>query len=100
MHRGSSPIFHPCILAEFIQAELYLCTEYLTLPDGQGVERATEEECRVVEDRYLDQLEEIVRYSLPKGKSVAGFFAESIQGVGGSVQYPRGYLKRAFQVGN
>ena len=62
------------------------------------MERATEEECRVVEDRYLDQLEEIVRYSLPKGKSVAGFFAESIQGVGGSVQYPRGYLKRAFQV--
>ena len=70
----------------------------LTLPGVQGVERATEEECRVVEDRYLDQLEEIVRYSLPKGKSVAGFFAESIQGVGGSVQYPRGYLKRAFQV--
>ena len=62
------------------------------------MERATEEECRAVEDRYLDQLEEIVRYSLPKGKSVAGFFAESIQGVGGSVQYPRGYLKRAFQV--
>ena len=72
----------------------------LTLPVVQGVERATEEECRAVEDRYLDQLEEIVRYSLPKGKSVAGFFAESIQGVGGSVQYPRGYLKRAFQVGN
>ena len=82
-------------MAEFIQAESML---NLTLPGGQGVERATEDECRAVEDRYLNQLEEIVRYSLPKGKSVAGFFAESIQGVGGSVQYPRGYLKRAFQV--
>ena len=45
----------------------------------------------------MNQLEEIVRYSLPKGKSVAGFFAESIQGVGGSVQYPRGFIKRAFE---
>ena len=61
-----------------------------------GVVRASDQECREVEDLYLDQLEEIVRYSLPKGKSLAGFFAESIQGVGGSVQYPRGFLKRAF----
>ena len=62
----------------------------------KGVSRATDEECQAVEDLYLDQLEEVVKYSLPKGKSVAGFFAESIQGVGGSVQYPRGYIKRAF----
>jgi len=61
-----------------------------------GVEYATDEECGAVEDLYLNQLEEVIRYSLPKGKSVAGFFAESIQGVGGSVQYPRGYLKKAF----
>ena len=61
-----------------------------------GVTRATDEECAKVEDLYLDQLEELVRYSLPKGKSVAGFFAESIQGVGGSVQYPRGFIKKAF----
>lgn len=39
----------------------------------------------------------LVKYSLPKGKSVAAFFAESIQGVGGTVQYPKGYLKRAFE---
>ena len=50
-----------------------------------------------MEDKYLDQFEELVRYSLPKGKSVAGFFADSIQGVGGSVQYPRGYLKKDFE---
>lgn len=48
-------------------------------------------------DAYLDQFEEVVKYSLPKGKSLAAFFAESIQGVGGSVQYPKGYLKKAFE---
>jgi len=44
----------------------------------------------------MHQLDELIRYSLPKGNSVAGFFAESIQGVGGTVQYPKGYLKAAF----
>ena len=63
----------------------------------QGVARASDDECREVEDLYLNQLEEVVRYSLPKGNSLAGFFAESIQGVGGTVQYPRGYIKRAFE---
>jgi len=65
------------------------------LPDG--VTRASEEECREVEDRYLEQMEEVVKYTLPKGNSLAGFFAESIQGVGGTVQYPRGFIKRAFE---
>jgi len=60
------------------------------------VEAEGEGECLVAVDNYMDQLEEVVRYSLPKGGRVAGFFAESIQGVGGSVQYPKGYLKRAF----
>ena len=45
---------------------------------------------------YLLQLDEVLEHSIPKGKSLAGFFAESIQGVGGTVQYPRGYLKEAF----
>ena len=30
----------------------------------------------------------------PKGGKVAAFFAESIQGVGGSVQFPRDFIKR------
>jgi len=47
-------------------------------------------------DKYIDQLEEVFRYSCPKGESVAALFAESIQGVGGSVQFPVGYLKKAF----
>ena len=45
---------------------------------------------------YLRQLDEVLEHSIPKGKSLAGFFAESIQGVGGTVQYPKGYLKEAF----
>lgn len=42
----------------------------------------------------LLQLKEVFKYSLPRGR-VAAFFAESIQGVGGTVQYPKKYLKRA-----
>lgn len=48
-------------------------------------------------EQYLGQLDDVLVHSIPKGKSLAGFFAESIQGVGGTVQYPKGYLKKAFQ---
>ncbi|XP_058457742.1 alanine--glyoxylate aminotransferase 2, mitochondrial isoform X2 [Malaya genurostris] len=48
-------------------------------------------------DQYYDQLEQIFKYSLPRGK-VAAMFAESIQGVGGTVQYPKGYIKRAAEL--
>ena len=51
-------------------------------PSGSGSETLEPEgegECAHAVDRYMDQLEEVVRYSLPKGRSVAGFFAESIQ---------------------
>eukprot|EP00096_Caligus_rogercresseyi_P010142 TRINITY_DN3594_c0_g1_i4.p1 TRINITY_DN3594_c0_g1~~TRINITY_DN3594_c0_g1_i4.p1 ORF type:complete len:475 (+),score=105.19 TRINITY_DN3594_c0_g1_i4:43-1467(+) len=46
---------------------------------------------------YLDQLNEIGMYSLPKGGKAAALFAESIQGVGGAVQFPKGYLKLAAE---
>ena len=45
----------------------------------------------------MSQFEEVVSHSLPHGASLAAFFAESIQGVGGTTQLPRGYLQRAFQ---
>ncbi|KAF4531767.1 hypothetical protein B566_EDAN017135 [Ephemera danica] len=48
-------------------------------------------------DKYYQQLEEVFKYSLPRGR-VAGFFAESIQGVGGTVQFPKGYLQKAFEI--
>ncbi|XP_060566435.1 alanine--glyoxylate aminotransferase 2, mitochondrial-like [Ruditapes philippinarum] len=47
-------------------------------------------------DMYLDQLEDVLRFSMPKGK-IGAFFAESIQGVGGTVQFPKNFLKRAFE---
>ncbi|XP_067644622.1 alanine--glyoxylate aminotransferase 2, mitochondrial isoform X2 [Eurosta solidaginis] len=47
--------------------------------------------------RYYDQLEEVFKYSLPRGH-VAAMFAESIQGVGGTVQYPKGYIKKAAEL--
>lgn len=49
------------------------------------------------EDNYINQLEVEFKYSLPRGKCAA-MFAESIQGVGGSVQFPRGYIKRACEL--
>jgi len=72
------------------------CRDCPVLPQGVSAVAEGEGECANAVEKYMDQFEEVVRYSLPKGKSVAAFFAESIQGVGGSVQYPKGYLKRAF----
>jgi len=46
--------------------------------------------------KYMNQFEEAIKYTLPKGKSLGCFIAESIQGVGGSVQFPKGYLQMAF----
>ena len=37
-------------------------------------------------------------HSTPKGGKIAAFFAESIQGVGGVVQYPRGYVKKVAEL--
>jgi len=73
------------------------CRDCPVLPQGVSACEEGEGECQEAVTQYINQLEEVVRYSLPKGKSVAGFFAESIQGVGGSVQYPKGYLKAAFE---
>ncbi|XP_035679075.1 alanine--glyoxylate aminotransferase 2, mitochondrial-like [Branchiostoma floridae] len=50
-------------------------------------------EC-MAKDMYLEQLHEVLRYST--GKRVAGFWAEPVQGVGGAVQYPKGFLKEAY----
>ncbi|KAJ0178088.1 hypothetical protein K1T71_005911 [Dendrolimus kikuchii] len=54
------------------------------------------DEC-VSTDKYIDQLNELLGNSIPAGR-VAAFFAESIQGVGGVVQFPKGYLKKAQEL--
>jgi len=48
-------------------------------------------------DLYFDQVKDTLLYSTPK-KGLAAFFAESIQGVGGTIQYPKGFLKKAFDL--
>jgi alanine-glyoxylate transaminase/(R)-3-amino-2-methylpropionate-pyruvate transaminase len=45
--------------------------------------------------KYADDVKNLIDYATP-GK-VAGFIAESIQGVGGFVEFPQGYLKHAYE---
>jgi alanine-glyoxylate transaminase/(R)-3-amino-2-methylpropionate-pyruvate transaminase len=45
--------------------------------------------------KYADDVKNLIDYATP-GK-VAAFIAESIQGVGGFVEFPQGYLKSAYE---
>jgi alanine-glyoxylate transaminase / (R)-3-amino-2-methylpropionate-pyruvate transaminase len=45
--------------------------------------------------KYADDVKQIIDYATP-GK-VAAFIAESIQGVGGFVEFPAGYLKHTYE---
>lgn len=47
--------------------------------------------------KYLEQAQNLFRYSIPKNY-LAAFYAESIQGVGGAVQFPRGYIKGLYEI--
>ncbi|XP_075979201.1 alanine--glyoxylate aminotransferase 2, mitochondrial [Anticarsia gemmatalis] len=51
----------------------------------------------VTSDKYINQLNELLENSVP-AKRIAALFAESIQGVNGTVQFPKGYLKKAHQL--
>jgi alanine-glyoxylate transaminase/(R)-3-amino-2-methylpropionate-pyruvate transaminase len=44
--------------------------------------------------KYADDVKSLIDYATP-GK-IAGFIAESIQGVGGFVEFPEGYLQHAY----
>ncbi|CAF97143.1 unnamed protein product, partial [Tetraodon nigroviridis] len=50
----------------------------------------------MAKDQYVSQLRETFATSVPS--RIAAFFAEPIQGVGGAVQYPKNYLKEAFEL--
>ncbi|KAK9300608.1 hypothetical protein QLX08_006763 [Tetragonisca angustula] len=52
-----------------------------------------EGEC-VASEKYFEKLAESFRFNLPCTGSVAAFVAESIQGVGGAVQYPKYFLQK------
>ena len=45
--------------------------------------------------KYADDVKQLIDYATP-GR-VAGFIAESIQGVGGFVEFPAGYLKQTYE---
>jgi alanine-glyoxylate transaminase/(R)-3-amino-2-methylpropionate-pyruvate transaminase len=45
--------------------------------------------------KYAEDVKNLIDYATP-GK-VAGFIAESIQGVGGFVEFPQGYLKHVYE---
>ncbi|KAL2779803.1 alanine--glyoxylate aminotransferase 2, mitochondrial isoform b precursor, partial [Daubentonia madagascariensis] len=53
-------------------------------------------DCCQAKDQYIEQFKDTLNTSV--AKSVAGFFAEPIQGVNGVVQYPKGFLKEAFKL--
>lgn len=45
--------------------------------------------------KYVQDFEDVLNTSCSK-RGIAGFYAESVQGVGGVVQFPKNYLKYAF----
>jgi alanine-glyoxylate transaminase/(R)-3-amino-2-methylpropionate-pyruvate transaminase len=47
-------------------------------------------------DRYIGELDQSLLYDFPAASGPAAILIESIQGVGGTIQYPRGFLQRAF----
>nr|XP_033788810.1 alanine--glyoxylate aminotransferase 2, mitochondrial [Geotrypetes seraphini] len=53
-------------------------------------------DCCQAKDRYIEQLKEMLNTCVPK--RIAGFIAEPIQGLGGVVQYPKEFLKEAYQI--
>lgn len=46
-------------------------------------------------DAYMNQLQDVIDFNCPS--KIAGFFAETIQGIGGTVQYPKQYLAKAYE---
>lgn len=53
-------------------------------------------ECKATK-KYLSELNDQFLYSIAKVKC-AGMFAESMQGVGGAVEYTKGYIKSAAKL--
>lgn len=50
-------------------------------------------ECAASE-KYFTEFLDTFKFSLPKDGNLAAFIAESIQGIGGVVQFPKNYLKK------
>ncbi|CAD6184908.1 unnamed protein product [Caenorhabditis auriculariae] len=48
-------------------------------------------------DKYVEQFEDMLLHDFSHSSGPAAYLAESIQGVGGTVQYPKGFLERAYK---
>ncbi|KAE9553144.1 hypothetical protein FO519_003661 [Halicephalobus sp. NKZ332] len=48
-------------------------------------------------DKYYKQFEEVLAHDFPASTGPAAFLVESIQGVGGTTQFPKNFLPRAFE---
>ncbi|XP_047358353.1 alanine--glyoxylate aminotransferase 2, mitochondrial isoform X2 [Vespa velutina] len=68
-----------------------------SVPGVKDTCNCSKDEC-VLFQKYLDEFEDIFRYSLPRKRGVAAFIAESIQGIGGVIQYPRLFLKNVYEI--
>lgn len=69
------------------------CRDSLVQPNRSCV--CPKDQCNAC-DIYIEDLNEILSSTIAQ-ESFAGMIVESIQGVGGFVQYPREYLKRAYE---
>ena len=47
-------------------------------------------------DDYANDVKQLIAFSTPG--TIAGYIAESIQGVGGAVVFPEGYLKQTYEI--
>ena len=54
----------------------------------------SDHEC-MAKTKYSEQFDRTLQFQIGKNR-LAGFWAEPIQGVGGSVQYPKGWLRECF----
>lgn len=54
-------------------------------------------ECQAC-NNYVSQVQDSLQHSAPKGGKIAAFFAESIQGVGGAVQFPKNFIKNTVEI--
>ncbi|XP_071959677.1 alanine--glyoxylate aminotransferase 2, mitochondrial-like [Antedon mediterranea] len=50
----------------------------------------------LAKDMYVDQVNDLLQHCTPK--KIAAVIAESIQGVAGGIQFPKGFLKEAFEL--
>lgn len=52
-------------------------------------------ECQAC-DKYMAEFESTVKYDFPAATGPAAVLIESIQGIGGAIQFPKDFIKRAF----